>query len=366
MAELRAGVVGLRRGRSHVRVLQALGVEVAAVADLDAGLVERTCAEHQIARGVSTLDELLDNDLDFVVIATPLPLHGAHAVQALQRGVHVLSEVTAAATLEECEALIDTVERSGKQYMMAENCCYWALIQSAKAMHAQGNFGEIFYGEAEYIHDVRHLMHDAEGRPTWRAQRLDPILYCTHSLGPLLWITGQYPTEVTCTGTGSHFIPGVTDLQTATIRMDSGAVTRITVSFTNARWPGHRYTIYGTRASFDSGWVGRDQPRFWTTDIPHLQSPYHLPLGTDVPGAPAAARLGGHGTAEWYMVQAFLESLRTGQRPPIDVYDAVMYTAPGICARESVANGSRPVAIPQYHLRRRRFPLTLGDDQSLP
>jgi hypothetical protein len=109
---------------------------------------------------------------------------------------------------------------------------------------------------------------------------------------------------------GSHFIPGVTDLQTALIRMDSGALTRITVSFTNSRWPSHRYTLFGTRASFDSGWVGRDQPRFWTTDIPHLQSPYHLPLGTDVPGAP------------------------------------------GICARESAANGSRPVTIPQYHLRR--------------
>jgi predicted dehydrogenase len=336
-----------------VRVLQALdGVEVAAVADLDGGLVERVRLEHQIARGCASLDELLDADLDFVVIATPLPLHGAHAVAALDRGLHVLSEVTAAATAAECEALVAAVERSGRQYMMAENCCYWAFVQAAKAMHERGAFGEVFFAEAEYIHDVRHLMRDAQGRPTWRAQRLEPIVYCTHSLGPLLWITVQYPTEVICAGTGSHFEPGLQDLQTALVRMTGGGLARITVSFTNARWAGHRYTLMGTRASLDTGWVGRDQPRFWTTDVPHLQAPVQLPLSTDVPGSPAAARLGGHGTAEWYMLGAFVESVRTGARPPIDVYDAVMYTLPGILGRDSAARGSVPVPVPQYQHRR--------------
>ncbi|MBI3969835.1 MAG: Gfo/Idh/MocA family oxidoreductase [Chloroflexi bacterium] len=350
---LRAGVAGLRRGRSHVRVLQAIGgVEVAAVADLDGDVVERICREYHIPRGCSSLAELLDQEIDFVVIATPLPLHGQHAIEALERGVHVLSEVTAARTRDECEALVEAVERSGKQYMMGENCCYWAFVETVKTLRERGTFGDIFYGEAEYIHDVQHLMHDAAGLPTWRAQRMEPIIYCTHSFGPLLWMTGEYPTEVICAGTGSHFVPGMTDLQTALVRLTNGGLVKVTISFTNARWPGHRYSVMGTRASFDTGWVNHDQPRFFTKDVPNLQGPVELPLGINVPGAPGAARDGGHGTAEWYMLRAFLESLRTGRRPPIDVYDAVMMTLPGICATESAAAGSTAIPVPQYQLRR--------------
>jgi predicted dehydrogenase len=310
------------------------------------------CRDHGVARGCATLSELPDHELDFVVIATPLPLHGAHAVEALDRGVHVLSEVTAVDSLEEAEALASAVERSGKLYMMGENCCYWGVVQAARALHTKGAFGTVFYAEAEYIHDVQHLMHDQAGRPTWRARRNDPIVYCTHSLGPIFSITGQYPTEVTCAGTGSHFVPGMQDLQTALIRLTDGGLVRLTISFTNAHWGHHRYHLMGTRATLDTGWIGHDQPRFWTKDVPNLERPISLPLSTRITEGPAAAAQSGHGGADWYVVQAFLHSLRTGERPAIDVYDALMYTLPGVCARESAASRGHPVPIPQYQLRR--------------
>ena len=182
-------------------------VELTAVADYDETLVARVRQDFPSAQGYRSLDELLDADLDFVVLATPLPQHAAHAISALDRGLHVLPEVTAAATLDEADALVQAVERNGKQYMMAENCYYWGVVEAAQALREQRQFGAVFYAEAEYTHDVQHLMHDASGRPTWRAERMDPILYCTHSFGPLLTITGDYPPRSSAWGRAAILSP---------------------------------------------------------------------------------------------------------------------------------------------------------------
>jgi len=348
---LRAGVIGLRRGMNFVRLLQAMdGVAVVAVADLDPARVESACRQYAVPRGCAGLDDLLDVGLDFLVVATPPALHVPHSVAALDRGIHVLSEVPALAAPEEAETLIAAVERSKKQYMLAENCCYWAFVATARELHARGEFGTVFYAEAEYIHNIPQLRRDAQGRPTWRAA-LEPITYITHSLGPIMWITGQYPVETSCYGTSGHFEPQVTDVQVAIFRMTEGSVVRITCCFANAHWGHHRLVLFGTRASLDTGSVGIDEPKFWSPAWPNLTGPLRLPVGTSVPRAPQAAALGGHGTAEWFMVGDFIQAVRAGTRPPIDVYDAVMYSLPGLCARDSARSG-RPVAIPQYQHRR--------------
>lgn len=146
----RGGVAGLRRGLTYVRQLSASPeVDLVAVADPDEEKRDRTRQDYQVPHGYNSLSEMLDDDLDFVVIATPLPLHAQHAIEALDRGVHVLSEVTACATLDEAQALVAAVERSGKTYMMGENCCYWGVVHEAKQMRERGEFGAIFYAEAE-------------------------------------------------------------------------------------------------------------------------------------------------------------------------------------------------------------------------
>jgi len=43
-------------------------------------------------------------------------------------------------------------------------------------MYREGRIGKALYAEAEYLHNVVHLMHDSTGRPTWRS-RLNAIQY---------------------------------------------------------------------------------------------------------------------------------------------------------------------------------------------
>ena len=73
-SELRAGVFGVRRGRSFVRVLQAMdGVSVTAIADMNAERRQTICADHNVPQGYASLEEMLEEDLDLVVVATPAP-----------------------------------------------------------------------------------------------------------------------------------------------------------------------------------------------------------------------------------------------------------------------------------------------------
>ena len=83
--------------------------------------------------------------VDIVVVATPMPLHAPQSIQALQAGKHVLSEVTAAVSLEECWRLLQAAQASGTTYMMAENYCYFRENVLIREMARKGLFGELYF-----------------------------------------------------------------------------------------------------------------------------------------------------------------------------------------------------------------------------
>ena len=352
-SELRAGVFGVRRGRSFVRVLQAMdGVSVTAIADMNAERRQTVCAEHSVPHGYASLEEMLEEDLDLVVVATPVPQHAEHSIQVLEAGVNVISEIPNLATREEADQLVAAAEKSEALYMCGENCSYWAYVHTLKHLNQRGDMGQIFAAEAEYIHNIPSLRRDEHGNRTWRSP-MPPITYLTHSLGPIMWVTGQYPVEVVCLGTKEHYEPDLDDIQVAIFRMTDDSIVRISCSFANSHWGNHRQVFMGTKATFDSGWIGKDEPKFRYAGEREFVIPDNLPLGTNFPDAPVTAALGGHGTAEWFMLKDFFNAIRSGGPAPIDVYEGIMYSLPGVCAAESAANGGQPVAIPQYQTLRK-------------
>ena len=120
--KLKVGVVGLGRGRVHIHNFAAHEQsEVVALCDMDAARL----AEYPIDASKHTdYEEFLKQDLDLVALCTPLPQHADHTVAALESGAHVLCEVPAVNTLDGCERVVRTVEKTGLKYMLAENSCY--------------------------------------------------------------------------------------------------------------------------------------------------------------------------------------------------------------------------------------------------
>lgn len=354
MRPYRVGIVGLGRGLGPARIFGLMpDCHVVAACDIDATALERFGRYFPQAHLCTVYDELLAQGVDIVFVASPLPLHCQHTVMALEAGCHVLQEVTLATTLDECQQILSAVQDHPRQkFMLAENCCYWAHILSWQQMWQQGLFGTFLYAEAEYIHDTRHLLHQPDGTPTWRAT-LPPIHYCTHSLGPLLKVTGERC--VTACGMqvnlGDDTDPVRSKLEVAILQTARGGVMKILCAFGIAREPMfHYYSIYGSQGTLETSRppISPLQTNAYLATVPHLHNMIEIPLREDVTDAPAEATQGGHGTAEYTMIQDFLACIRQDTQPPLDIYAALEMALPGLCAHESALQGGQMVTIPDW------------------
>ena len=63
--------------------------------------------------------------------------------------------------------------------------------------------------------------------------------------------------------------------------------------------------------------------------------------------APEYAK-GGHGTSDYYLVQAFLDSIEFDLEPPINVDRAMQITLPGLVAHEAAVKGHVWLDVPQF------------------
>ena len=137
--------------------------------------------KHGIAERYTRYEEMLDADVDAVLVATPMHLHVPQAIAALRAGKHVLSEVTAAVTFEECWELLEAVDASGLTYMMAENYCYIRSNVLVRELVRKGFFGEVYFGEGEYIHELKALNEQTPWRRVWQTGETETRIPRTRS-----------------------------------------------------------------------------------------------------------------------------------------------------------------------------------------
>jgi predicted dehydrogenase len=345
---LTVGVVGLGRGMGFVNVFgQRPDCELVAVCDSDREKARRVASDCSVANAFDSYAELVDLHPDVIVVATPLPFHAEHSILALDAGIHVLSEVPAVNSIAEGRALVAAVRRSSAKYSFAENMAYAAYMQTYEQMVRSGALGRIYYAECEYIHDVRYLFGTPEA-PTWRVP-LPPIQYCTHDLGPLVWWLDDRVVTTTAMATGNLVDPRYPciDAEVGLFRTAKGTIIRFTASFCTSREPAvHGLVLHGTKGVIEAPRCGWDKHKVFLHDIPNLHDMFTLPIDWNHTNAPAGATAGGHGTAEWFMIDDFVRSILDDTAPPFDVYTAMDMTIPGICAHESAMNGGQPVEVP--------------------
>lgn len=356
---LRVGIVG-RRGGSTAAGLRAAGAEVTALCELDSEALGRMGEQLGVAlaRRFLRYEDLLEcGEVDAVVVGTPMHLHAPQCVAALEAGKHVLSEVTAAVSLAQCRDLLAAVRRSGRVYMLAENYCYLRQNVLVRELAQLGAFGDRYYGEGEYIHDVKGLHHHADGSPTWRAQwqvGVNGCTYGTHSLGPVLQWLGREPiASVTCLGSGVHTDPehAIEDSVVMLCKLDSGRLARVRLDMmSNRPHAMTNYTLQGTDGCYESARAAGERDRIWLRR--HGEVRWHdldeladaLPLWYRE-GAEQAARAG-HGGGDFFVARDFVRACLGEIAPPIPVEDAVAWTVAGLCSQESISRGGMPIPVP--------------------
>lgn len=353
--KLKIGCVGLRRGRDLLTNITGMqDVEISAICDKDG---ERLQNAKKWLDGLdrkydyvccNEFRELLQTDIDAVIIATEASAHVAMSIEALKAGKHVLSEVPAIHSEAEAIALYKAVKESGRKYMLGENCCFWAFINTWKKMKEDGLLGDIWYAEAEYLHNVVYLMRDKNGNPTWRA-KYDAIRYLTHDLGPLLYIMDDRCVSV------SGFAPEVNPIpehstgtpnEVAIFKTAKGALIKIFVSFGLQMEPArHNFSMYGSKGTLETTRSGEEATIAYLNSIPNTNGMIRIPIGSSYPDASEAVRAG-HGGGDYYMLKSFIDSIINDREPLIGVDLAIRMSLPGIYAHESKEKNGVPVQIP--------------------
>ena len=360
-SELKVGIVGAPRGSGFVRAVQTVNETVlVALCDINKDVLEQRAEQFGVEQRYTDFEKMAQSDLDIIVVATPMPLHVPQAVMALENGKHVITEVPAATDLEQCWQLVEAVKKSGRKYMMAENYTYMKPNVLVRAMAQQGLFGEVYFGEGEYIHELKGLNEVTKWRRKWQTGR-NGCTYPTHSLGPVMQWFQDRVAIVSCMGSGHHYKDPRGDLYenedstSMTCKMTRGGQINVRLDMLSNR--PHNMTYYslqGTKGCYESPRGFGDNPKIWLKDY-HENIQWHslwdfeeefMPEMWRNP--PEEALKAGHGGGDYFEVREFVDCIVNDTEPPVDIYGALDMTVPGLVSEESINRGGMPIPVPDF------------------
>ena len=390
---VRTGFIGLgMRGPDAVRRFTYIdGAKVVALCDLEADRVAKSqeilagrgkpaAAEYSGEDGWKQLCER--DDIDLVYICTNWQTHVDMAVYAMECGKHVAVEVPAAMSVAECWRLVDTSERTRKHCMMLENCVYDFFELTCLNMAQQGLFGEVLHAEGAYIHNLEPFWdyyHD-----NWRLdfnQKHSGDVYATHGFGPdcqvlnihrgdkLEYLVSMDTKSVVGLEVAKEKM-GVDTFangdQTSTlVKTRNGKTILVQHNVYTPRPYDRMYQLVGTKGfadkypnsafAFEPDQIADAAAEYDNLSshsyVPRevrdsLMAKYKHPIAKEI--EEKAREVGGHGGMDFIMDYRLIWCLRNGKPLDMDVYDAAEWSCLGELTAASIANGSKPVKIPDF------------------
>ncbi|MCW5910080.1 MAG: Gfo/Idh/MocA family oxidoreductase [Cyclobacteriaceae bacterium] len=400
--KVRLGFIGVGlRGQGHLDLaLKRNDTEVIAICDVQQRMIDMSLSlvtksgkpkPQVILNGPYGYKKLLENkDIDAVIISTPWEWHTVMCLDAMNAKKYVGCEVITGMTLEECWQLVHTSERTGMPLMMLENVCYRRDVMAVLNMVRQDVFGELVHLQGGYQHDLREVKFNDGKNPygggaefgekgfseaQWRTQHSvyrDGDLYPTHGIGPVAVMIdinrGNRFTQLVSYSTKARGLHDYvvksdgTDHPNAKVNFKLGDVVTTMISTTNKetillqhdtnlpRPYSLGFRVQGTKGI----WMDVNKsiyiegqsakPHQWEDAKAWLEK-YDHPLwkkyGNDASGA-------GHGGMDWFVLNAFIESVKRKANTPQDVYDAVTWSAITPLSESSIQLGGESVEFPDF------------------
>ena len=100
-------------------------------------------------------EEALKHDgVDIVCVCTPQYLHAENTIAAAQAGKHIVIEKPIANSVEEMKAMRSAVRAAGVKTIVSFVLRWNPLFETLKAMIADNAFGDVYFVEADYQHDI--------------------------------------------------------------------------------------------------------------------------------------------------------------------------------------------------------------------
>lgn len=148
---VRVGVIGTGIGVAHIDALRQIsGVAVAAVCSAQEARAAAVAARFAIPRSTTDYRDLLGDDIDAVVIATPPGLHAPMALAAIAAGKHVFCEKPLGANTAEARRLRDAAGHAGVVHMLNHQQRFAPANVRAKALLDAGYLGDVVIADAYF------------------------------------------------------------------------------------------------------------------------------------------------------------------------------------------------------------------------
>ncbi len=241
--KVRVGVVGLGYwGPNIARNLAAIeDCELRWLCDADVAARERLGASFAGVRTTGELEELLaDDELDAVVLATPVPTHAELTVRVAQAAKHCFVEKPLATTVADAQAAVAAADAAGTLLMVGHLLEYHPAVARLKQLIDDDELGPLYYlyGNRLNLGKLR-----ADENALWSLG--------AHDVSVALYLIGEEPDE--CLAHGASYVrEGVEDVVFCYLRVPSGIVAHLHLSWLDPHKE-RRLTVVGSKrmATFD-------------------------------------------------------------------------------------------------------------------
>jgi len=234
---LRIALIGLGYwGPNYARVLTELpDVSLVAISDRSADALALAESRYPTVRTTADPAEVFAaDDVDAVVVATPTSTHSAVAGAALEAGKDVLCEKPLAATVAECDELIEAAARNDRILFTGHTFLFNPAVLRMRALLDEGALGRLIYA---------HAVRTGLGPIRQDVNALWDL--APHDLAILFFLFGREP--VTVSATGQSFLrDGVEDVVFAQLRFEDGGLAGVHVSWLDP-YKVRRVTAVGDR-----------------------------------------------------------------------------------------------------------------------
>ncbi|OQP57032.1 glycosyl hydrolase [Niastella vici] len=408
--------VGLR-GQNHLdNALRRKDVNVIAICDIDdrmldmAGELFKKAGKLQpkVFKGdVNAWKKMLElKELDAVIIATPWEWHAPMIIGSLEAGIkYVGTEVILGITLQDHWDVVKAAEQHKGHVMMLENVCYRRDVMAVLNMVRQGLFGELIHLQGGYQHDLRQVKFNngqnaygggvefgekAFSEARWRTEHSvhrNGDLYPTHGIGPVAEMLNinygnrfvslnSFATKsrglhdyIVKNGGEQHPNAKVEfklgDIVTTQIRCANGETVFLQHDTNLPRPYSLGFRVQGTKGI----WMDVNHSLYiegvsktndaWEDAKAYLDK-YDHPLWKRWSASTEGA---GHGGMDFFVLHAFVESIKRKTPTPMDVYDGAAWSAITPLSEKSIELGNETVEFPdftggQWMYRKSSFALT--------
>jgi predicted dehydrogenase len=235
---IRVGIVGCGNiaGPYARDIASKANLELVALTDLEPARAEALAKDHG-GRAVSTVDDLLGEDIDLVVNLTFQSAHAGITRRGLEAGKHVYSEKPLALSSIEAWDLVDLARRHGLRLgcspftLMGEaQQTAWRELRTGRLGTIRAVFAEVDWGWIETWHPAPVPFYEVGALIDVGVY---PLTILTAMLGPARSVQSLgrtlKPDRVTKDGIPFHL--ETPDFQVTLLELEGGAVVRLTTSF---------------------------------------------------------------------------------------------------------------------------------------